>query len=103
MLIVGEPILMAVLTRQHTCSTGTRKAVGHETAMKDDAFLSNAVHVGCLNGTVAIGRKHLSRMVVGHYIYNVGTLLRLSCQGGQREKREGRQFHLSIFLRYFAV
>ena len=72
--VVGKAIDVAMLACEHTCTAGTRKAVGHETVAEQDTFLGNLIKVGSLNVTVAIGTECLRRVVVRHDIDDIWAL-----------------------------
>ena len=74
MLVVGKAIDVAMLTCEHAGTTGTRKAVGHETIAEQDTLLGNLVKVGSLNVTIAIGTECLRRVVVRHDVDDIWAL-----------------------------
>ena len=80
-LVVGEPVLVAVLAGEHACARWPRERVGHEAAREAHAVGGYAVQVWRLHVARVVARHHLRRVVVGHYIYYVWPL-GLLCHGG---------------------
>ena len=74
--IVGKAILMAMLARQQTGTTGTAQRVGDETVRKPYAFISNPVDIRSFDKTMIVSTNCLIRMIIAHDIENIHRLLR---------------------------
>ncbi len=101
-LVVRKPILVAVLTCDHTGTTRAGERVGHKTVDKPHSVLSNTVQIGGLYITMIVARHHLCRMVISHDIQDVRSLL-CPCTGmeshdGQRKKTERKTHALNVMV-----
>ena len=81
MLIVGETILVRVLTCEHAGTRGTTEGVGNKRTCKLHPILCDAIEVGSLNVATIIRRKHLRGVVVRHDVDDVVALLSRSTEG----------------------
>ena len=98
MLIVGEPVLMAVLAREHAGPGRAAQRVGHKTLGKHHTLLCNTVEVGRGHRAVAIARHHLRRMVVCHDIDDIGALLSLRPSRHEKGRCQGKCLHIGSVL-----
>ena len=70
--IVGKTVFMTELAGNHASPAGTAQRVGHEAVGKPHAVAGDAVEIGSLDIAGIIATHHLSRMVVGHNIDDIG-------------------------------
>ena len=95
MLVVGETVLVGVLTREHAGATGSRQRVSDITVGEAHTVASDAVEVGSLHKTGVVARHHLRRVVIGHDIDDVGACRLRPQRGlhGHQEEEGSFSFH----------
>ena len=72
--IVIKPVLMAMLSRNHTGTARTAQRIGHKAVRKQDSVPGDPVQVRCMCIARVIAAHHLCRMVIGHDIHDVKRL-----------------------------
>ena len=83
--VVGKAVGVAMFASEHACSARPGERVGHEAVGEPHSTLCQAVDIGRMIDSGAVGGDGLVTVVITHYIYNVERLLLCPCAGCRQQ------------------